>query len=460
MKIVQTLWMPSDIEQPIHHRGGWLSPEYHWMAWALSCLLLKKHYSKVDLYTTETGKQFLIDQLNLPYSNFFTIPHENLISSVNWALSKLLTYSIQDEPFLHVDGDVFIWNPLGKDLLNSALIAQNAETDTNAYNHGLQVLRKQGFLKKFNLTLPKKGNVIAYNAGIIGGYDIEFMGTYARQAIAFVQSNLKLSPTGIDPVEYCMIFEQYFFAQIVKKYNRKVTTLFSVSVSDVSYPGFNNFQVMKKKGYWHLMGQFKLNRYNIKMMMSELRCLNPQIYYKILKLCKAATIALDFKVYELPELDPLLHETEYYLNLINDYEYNYRFLETIDWVHYYVKDSITYIQLKELLEKEETIVYSHLQFSVCYDFLLVEETQPILKQTINFPDTCTLEMISIELDGVNMILLDAIYEGGKTIQQLYNILTPYYATDTFYDDNLIVELINDRMYTFTFWGIVRWELIQ
>jgi hypothetical protein len=460
MKIVQTLWLPTSIQESIKHTAGWLSAEYHWIAWALSCILLKKQYPAVELYTTKAGKEVLIDQLELPYSTFHIIPKENLINSENWALSKLITYGLQNKAFLHIDGDVFVWKPFKQDLLNSALIAQNAETDRDAYEYELRALRREVSSEEFDFTLPKTGSVIAYNAGIIGGHDLEFFAMYTSQAIALAQLHLISAPTDIDPMKYCMIFEQYFFAQMSKKHERKVTTLFKTPVSDIGYPGFNNFQVMKKKGYWHLMGHFKKNRYNLKMMVSELRHLDPYLYYKILKLCKAATVSLDFKVYDLPELDPLSHNTEYYLSLIKHYEYNYKFSEIIDWKHYYAKDFITFIQLKGLLEKERSYIVNKLQFTVCYDFSLTEETMPILKQVIKFPDTCTLQMISIELDGVNMILLDAIHEGSKTVQELTNVLLPYYGEENFSQNKkLLIKIINDRMYDFVYWGIVRWEVI-
>ncbi len=67
MKIVQTLWIPEG-PTPIAFGAGWLSPEYHWMSWALSCLLLRQQYADVELYTSETGYELLINQFKLPYT--------------------------------------------------------------------------------------------------------------------------------------------------------------------------------------------------------------------------------------------------------------------------------------------------------------------------------------------------------------------------------------------------------
>ena len=58
-----------------------------------------------------TCSEYFIDSLN-EYD-------ENL-----WALAKIKAYQTMNVPFLHVDGDVFIWKPFDSKLLASGLIAQ------------------------------------------------------------------------------------------------------------------------------------------------------------------------------------------------------------------------------------------------------------------------------------------------------------------------------------------------
>jgi len=64
MKIVQTFWTghSETYDNPFDLKGGWLSGEYHWMSWALSCLQLKKFYKEIELVTDKKGKQILIDE--------------------------------------------------------------------------------------------------------------------------------------------------------------------------------------------------------------------------------------------------------------------------------------------------------------------------------------------------------------------------------------------------------------
>ena len=43
MNIIQTFWSGNTQQNPLHNRAGWLSPEYNWMSWALSCFQFKKY---------------------------------------------------------------------------------------------------------------------------------------------------------------------------------------------------------------------------------------------------------------------------------------------------------------------------------------------------------------------------------------------------------------------------------
>lgn len=48
-KTVQTLW--TGHKSLVRDSFGWLEPQYHLMAWALSCLMLRESYDDVELYT-------------------------------------------------------------------------------------------------------------------------------------------------------------------------------------------------------------------------------------------------------------------------------------------------------------------------------------------------------------------------------------------------------------------------
>ena len=88
------------------------------MSWALSCLQLNKFYNNVELITDSRGKELLIDKLKLPYKNV-RIELDNLnfdCSPQLWVTNKIYSYTLHNEPFLNVDGDVYIFQPFPDDL--------------------------------------------------------------------------------------------------------------------------------------------------------------------------------------------------------------------------------------------------------------------------------------------------------------------------------------------------------
>ena len=108
MKIVQTFWHGNN--SLLDNSFGWMNPQYHLMSWALSCLSLKDNYQNIVLYTDSHGYEIFAEQLKLPYTDII-IQYDNLTCpEPHWAYPKLLTYSLQKEPFIHVDGDVYLPN--------------------------------------------------------------------------------------------------------------------------------------------------------------------------------------------------------------------------------------------------------------------------------------------------------------------------------------------------------------
>ncbi|MBS1735735.1 MAG: hypothetical protein JSS98_03930, partial [Bacteroidetes bacterium] len=191
MNIIQTLWSRNSPDF-ISEKCGWLSPEYNLMSWALSCLQLKKFYPSVILYADKVSANLLCDILHLPYTKVIcNLDKMNDYDPQLWALPKIHTYSIQKDPFLHVDGDVFIWKAFDEDLINKGLIAQNKESATGYYENIMLLLEAE--LKYFPQEILDERNkqslIFAYNAGIFGGSDIQFFRKYTQKAFDFVNLN-------------------------------------------------------------------------------------------------------------------------------------------------------------------------------------------------------------------------------------------------------------------------------
>src|SRR5882672_5621390 len=133
MKIIQTFWTApirkNKTDDPFgRNAGGWNSEKYLSMSWALSCLKFRQFYPQVELFTDNEGEDWLINKLRLPFTHVDkSLNTFNDYPSDLWALAKLKTYALQNTPFLHADGDVYIWKAFNPDFIRNELFTQNIE---------------------------------------------------------------------------------------------------------------------------------------------------------------------------------------------------------------------------------------------------------------------------------------------------------------------------------------------
>lgn len=257
MKIVQSFWSGNDIKRNF----GWFSEKHHLLGWILSSLQLTKFYNDVTLYTDDAGYELLIQKLKLPYTS-----SEQTIEDLNrrdidcdlWAYSKILTYNSIDVPFLHVDGDVFIWESFGEQLLSMDLIVQNQEI-TSDYYRGMW-LRIKPFIDHLPdaMQLYNKGwTNKAFNMGIFGGNDLPFIRKYSESAIQFVELNRKNLPKN-HSLNFNIFFEQVLLYNMAFLEDKEVGSLINYDIGDNEYKNFGNFdEVPNERTYLHLLGFFK-----------------------------------------------------------------------------------------------------------------------------------------------------------------------------------------------------------
>jgi hypothetical protein len=250
----------------------------------LSCHQLRKFYDQVELYTDEFGYDILINKLKLPYTKVHVVLDVlNEIPNDLWAMAKIYTYSLQDEPFLHVDGDVFIFEPFPEALMKSGLITQNREITTNYYREMWdKITPNLDYLPKEMEDFHNGTSNLAHNMGIFGGNDIQFLKEYTNKSLDFVYKNREIWEK-INLFNFNVFFEQVLFYECTKIENKEVGILIHEDIGDNEYQGFANFDLVPhEKTYLHLLGIFKQNDWvGLKM---EQFCLyhNPE-FFKLLK---------------------------------------------------------------------------------------------------------------------------------------------------------------------------------
>ena len=178
MRIVQTFWTGG--QDPLKYGFGWPHAEYNLMSWALSCLSLLKHYDEVVLYTDSAGKRILIDELHLPYTDVQVVFDDAEWLPQHWALAKIKTYSMQTEPFLHVDGDIYVPRPLPEEILSAPLIAQNREIGTIYYRRMMDRILSypEILIPEYIQKALSEESIPSYNMGFFGGSDLAFIRHY------------------------------------------------------------------------------------------------------------------------------------------------------------------------------------------------------------------------------------------------------------------------------------------
>lgn len=172
----------------------WRTPLHHLLGWGLSVQTASQYYPDTLLVTDTAGKKLLVDELGIPFRQVSTeLDRLHDFDPAWFSLGKLVAYSIQDQPFVHLDADVFLWKPLPQHVKQSAVIAQCPEF--HAHGPESPLCRVEGAFHQHKASLPVEWEWVrarqdAYlreeNCGIVGGANVEFLRHYARTAMSMV----------------------------------------------------------------------------------------------------------------------------------------------------------------------------------------------------------------------------------------------------------------------------------
>lgn len=288
MRIIQTFWTAG--QDPLRHSFGWPAAEYNLMSWAMSCLSLREHYSDVVLYTDSAGKHLLIDTLHLPYTEVCTVFDDFHCLPQHWALSKIKTYSMQTEPFIHIDGDVFITEPLPERVTDAPLVAQNREIGTIYYRRMMDRILEHPAIRLpdyINKGLREE-SVASYNMGFFGGTDLGFIHRYCREVFGFMEEN-RMNDPGCphSQVDCNVFFEQVILAVMADREGRDITGVLDHPVKDEGYTRgeFCDLDHYGRHPFHHLLGGHKRNGQVVAMLDRAMLRLYPELYRQIMDLC-------------------------------------------------------------------------------------------------------------------------------------------------------------------------------
>lgn len=215
---------------------------------SLRSAVIQECVDKVKIYTDEFGMFFLQERIDWKYVfgderaktkqiDWHLVDYKKLSDDTNydksfWNFPKLFTYTLQEEPFIHIDFDVILAEGFLKDIF---------ESGCDVYTEKIRHLDcRPQFLSEFDTDGTELKDIIC--SGLIGGGNKSFPIFLEnwKKALEYCKFDAKRG----EKLVYEMLWgiEEYSFTKLVRK-------------SELSV-----FEV-KKGSYVHFQGKNKLERY-------------------------------------------------------------------------------------------------------------------------------------------------------------------------------------------------------
>jgi len=270
---------------------SWRSPLDHLLAWSLSVRLASAHYPDSTLVTDTPGRALLADALGLRFGSVSTALDDLAgADPALWALGKLVAYSVQDAPFVHLDTDVFLWRPLPAPVASAPVLAQHVDSFPVTDGCGPRVI-EDGFARA-GLTLPTEWRWFRSldgrryreaNLGIFGGTNVAFIRHYARLALdlalnpahagawAAMPNRAWLNPT-VEQFVLSACADYHRFAP-ASAYRGLYVRYLLPAGTEAYYP-----EPARRAGYTHLVGPAKQHAETMARLASRVRAQDPALY--------------------------------------------------------------------------------------------------------------------------------------------------------------------------------------
>ncbi len=291
MKIIQSFWSKPLFEankdaSQNRYNGGWINYRYCLLSMAYSCLTISRYYPNLELYTDTFGMNLFRDILRLPYHKF----HVNLDDIANidtslWAYGKIMTYSAQKEPFLHIDNDVFIWQNFPDRVIDAEVVCQSLEMIDNFsltdYTSAVDYIKKHiGAAPQIIIDSKCK---TAANMGIFGGNNLDFIQQYCKESRAFLTGIYDgIMQSGDMKGKFNVVYEQLLLTELANKHQQKISYLIPNNDIDeiVKYSTIETAQYESK--YAHCLGRLKKYNYICEQIEYRLKYEFPTYYNRII----------------------------------------------------------------------------------------------------------------------------------------------------------------------------------
>jgi hypothetical protein len=248
----------------------WIDELSRFCSWKLSLETAAPMFEKKKLYTDDFGKELLVSRLGLNFDDVDTSLNSlDNLDAKWWAFGKLYTYLKQNEPFLHIDSDVYLHKKPSEKILHAPIIAQNYEHfrlgDSWYHPEKFRILKSiQGYIpKEIEWYEGRGGDHKALCCGVFGGNDVSFIRYYAS-VVFDVFLHPDNHPFWIFLGGDNILLEQYVLSACIEySKNNPESDFFShIGIEcffDSASSAFNP-EVAAAVGYTHLIGGAKRNK--------------------------------------------------------------------------------------------------------------------------------------------------------------------------------------------------------
>ena len=233
----------------------------------LSSSISAKHFDKIELYCdTEAAELIKEDGRVFPLDIIICLDDLQWVNGLLWAYSKVFVYSLQKEPFLHIDIDAILWDGLPEELTTQKFIFQQKEPVNGFYWYN-EIFKEAEILNVLPSKISYKPEY-ALNTAVFACTDINYL-YIIKQYFSVVNSYIsnvkdKLSEFKCSHAQ-CILFEQLFLVNILETAGLKFGVDYDTILHDDSSEKWNMCK------YTHLIVGSKRDENNVNRIKKQLK---------------------------------------------------------------------------------------------------------------------------------------------------------------------------------------------
>jgi hypothetical protein len=212
-------------------------------------------------------------------------------------MGKLVAISEQREPFVHLDADVFLWQPLPERVVKAPVCAQNPEP----FAGGGDFYRPDAF----ELAAAQPGTWLPEEwswhlrvdeerrgecCGIVGGTAVEFLRHYAEQGLRLVREPANRAAFEVlDRAPLVITVEQYLLAACIEHHRGCADSPFAdVDIAYLfdSWRDAADDDLAAELGFTHLIADTKRDPANVRRLHRRVQRDHPKLYERCVAIAR------------------------------------------------------------------------------------------------------------------------------------------------------------------------------